>query len=67
MKRIYTKYRWTASKGWPTRRKVVEFHGSLLKENIVMYGDPISDDCIEMLKKDLVDDVDLMIVMGTSL
>lgn len=49
---------------------VVEFHGSMSKGNIVLYGDNISQYCYDMVEKDLINDVsrvDLVIVMGTSL
>ncbi len=48
---------------------VVEYHGSLLKNNVVLYGDSIDKNAINQTINDFVDfkDVDLMLVMGTSL
>lgn len=49
---------------------IVEFHGNLNKDNIVLYGDKISNHCMNMVKEDLIEDVekiDLCIVMGTTL
>ena len=48
---------------------VVEYHGSLFKGNVILYGDPINKKAIDKTINDFVDykDVDLMIVMGTSL
>jgi NAD-dependent SIR2 family protein deacetylase len=49
---------------------VVEFHGSILKNNVVLYGDKINDKSIEKVVDDFVINpipVDLLIVMGTSL
>lgn len=49
---------------------IVEFHGSVTKDNIVLYGDNISTNSWNMVKEDLiknVNDIDLIIVMGTSL
>jgi len=50
--------------------KIVEFHGSFKKDNVVLYGDSIKKEVLEYVEKDLirdVEDVDLLIVMGTSL
>lgn len=49
--------------------KIVEFHGSLAKNNVVMYGDDISEASQAQVIQDLVheNDCDLMLVMGTSL
>lgn len=49
---------------------IVEFHGSIIKDDVVMYGDPIPSSAMEQVKQDFVDnvdEVDLIIVMGTSL
>lgn len=49
---------------------VVEFHGSFLKGDIVMSGDGISHKVLERVNEDLIEqhkDIDLVIVMGTSL
>ena len=49
---------------------IVEFHGSYEKDNVVMYGDSISDEVIKQVKQDFIKDIDkidLIIVMGTSL
>ena len=50
--------------------KIVEFHGSIQKDNVVLYGDPIPDNVLNKVKEDLVDNVkkiDCIIVMGSSL
>lgn len=47
---------------------VVEYHGSLIKNNVVLYGDNISNDVINKTIDDFVNTpVDLVLVMGTSL
>ncbi len=48
---------------------VVEYHGSLSKGNVVLYGDSIGKEVVDQTINDFVDykDVDLVIVMGTSL
>lgn len=48
---------------------IVEYHGSLYKNNVILYGDPINKKVINQTVNDFVDykDVDLVIVMGTSL
>lgn len=46
---------------------VVEYHGSLLKNDVVLYGDKIPDNAIKQTISDFAGSVDLMIVMGTSL
>jgi NAD-dependent SIR2 family protein deacetylase len=45
---------------------VVEYHGSLIKNNVVLYGDKIDDNVINQTIEDF-NKVDLMLVMGTSL
>jgi NAD-dependent histone deacetylase SIR2 len=80
--------RWLAEKGWLKRvytqnidglyskagvpeHLVVEFHGNI--DNIVLYDDPIPEECLHTLKYDHKDVLftetgcDLMLVMGTSL
>lgn len=49
---------------------IVEFHGSVEKKNIVTYGTLISQKVIDRVVEDFIDnpvDIDLIIVMGTSL
>lgn len=47
---------------------VVEFHGSIAKNNIVLYGDDISNLVINQIIKDFnYAEIDLIIIMGTSL
>lgn len=48
---------------------VVEYHGSLLKNNVVLYGDSIPDNATRQTIIDFVDfdEVDLILIMGTSL
>lgn len=48
---------------------VVEYHGSLLKNNVVLYGDSISDKVEKQTVIDFVesDSTDLILIMGTSL
>ena len=49
---------------------VVEYHGSLIKNNVVLYGDKISDSVITQTIIDFITNsnpVDLILVMGTSL
>lgn len=49
---------------------LVEFHGSLLKNDVVLYGDNIPDACLKQVELDFIKNpvpVDLVIVMGTSL
>jgi NAD-dependent SIR2 family protein deacetylase len=48
--------------------KVVECHGSMRNGNLVLYGDPISTRVVDCCDQDFGDNnVDLMLVMGTSL
>lgn len=68
LKRIYTQnidglYHKT---GLPDEM-IVEFHGSLSKNNVVLYGDKIPEHILDKVINDITDDVDLMLVMGTSL
>ena len=49
---------------------VVEYHGSLTKNNVVLYGDDIPQSVLAQTSTDFVENnepVDLMLVMGTSL
>lgn len=49
---------------------VVEYHGSVFKDNIVLYGDPVSKSVIGQTFCDFVENkrsIDLILVMGTSL
>lgn len=48
---------------------VVEYHGSILKNNVVLYGDKISDEVTKQTIEDFngLVPIDLMLVMGTSL
>jgi NAD-dependent SIR2 family protein deacetylase len=48
---------------------IVEFHGSIEKQNIILYGSEIGYSSLVAVEKDFVDEenVDLVIVMGTSL
>ena len=48
---------------------IVEFHGSLLKKNVVLYGDPIPSDVLDKVVADFSrsSNVDLLLVLGTSL
>ena len=48
---------------------VVEYHGSLLKNNVVLYGDKIHDNVTRQTIADFIDSksTDLMLIMGTSL
>lgn len=49
--------------------KIIEFHGSFRDDNVVLYGDNIPDKALDQVEADLetIQDVDLMLVMGTSL
>jgi len=49
--------------------KIVEFHGSISKGSTVMYGDNIPDNVLKMVTEDFIvdNDIDMVIVMGTSL
>lgn len=50
--------------------KIVEFHGSYKNNNVVLYGDEICKETEQLVIHDLidtVDEVDLLLVMGTSL
>jgi len=46
---------------------VVEYHGSIYKNNVIMYNNSISQDVINQTIEDFTDNVDLIPVMGTSL
>lgn len=49
---------------------VVEYHGSLVKNSVVLYGDGIPQSALSQTTKDLIENtepIDLMLVMGTSL
>ena len=71
LKRIYTQnIDGLYSKAGLPDDKVVEFHGSFKNNNIVFYGDPINDQVLKSVENDLikeVEEVDLLLVMGTSL
>ena len=63
MKRVYTQnidglYQKTGLNS----EKIVEFHGSVIDRNVVLYGEEIHKKVI-----DFDNDIDLIIVMGTSL
>jgi NAD-dependent deacetylase sirtuin 2 len=50
--------------------KVVEFHGNIISDNIILYGDEIHQNVLDMCKKDFTEnpiEIDLIIVLGTSL
>ena len=48
--------------------KIVEFSGSVRDQNIVLYGNEIEQRVLEQVKQDFLEtEVDLIIVMGTSL
>lgn len=71
LKRVYTQnvdglYKKT---GLP-EEKIVEFHGSISKGNVILYDDCIDPNTLELTKIDFIEDVnniDMIIVMGTSL
>lgn len=46
---------------------IIEYHGSIYKNNVVMYDNPISENIIKQTIKDFSQNIDLIIVMGTSL
>jgi NAD-dependent SIR2 family protein deacetylase len=46
---------------------VIEYHGSVHKNNIISYNQKISENVIKQTIEDFTNDIDLIIVMGTSL
>jgi NAD-dependent SIR2 family protein deacetylase len=49
---------------------VVEYHGSLIKDNVILYGDSIAQSALDQTAADFInntDPIDLILVMGTSL
>lgn len=51
------------------KKKIVEFHGNSNDDTVVLYGDSIDPGIIDIIKADFIEntEVDLIIVMGTSL
>jgi NAD-dependent SIR2 family protein deacetylase len=49
--------------------KIIEFHGSIKLENVVLYGNQIDKRILLEVEKDFIQetDIDMVIVMGTSL
>lgn len=72
LKRVYTQnVDGLYTKAGLPKDKLVEFHGSI-ESGVVLYDDPIPDECILAVKGDHMDSIhydgcDLMLVMGTSL
>jgi NAD-dependent SIR2 family protein deacetylase len=66
LKRVYTQNIDMLHSVHLPRSKVVEFHGSF-KTDIVLYGDAIPPRVLEQCQDDLFQDVDLVLVLGTSL
>ena len=54
-------------KGGVPNEKIVEFHGSFENNNIINYGDVINEKNLEYVKVDFNQNIDMILVMGTSL
>lgn len=73
LKRLYTQnvdgLDWKVSDDTSYHDKIVEVHGSFRDDNVVLYGDNISPVVLDQIESDIdeIDDVDLVLVMGTSL
>lgn len=70
LKRVYTQnIDGMYQKAGLPNHKIVEFHGSIKKNDVVLYGQDIPAKVQNMVNIDFVEDgmVDMMLVMGTSL